>query len=90
MALLDANSRGLHAIDMIFLCTNMTQYYMQVDGIPQLIVMMEDVQKKAKWAGMPIANIELVMMAHAAQHFHARWMIWRASWPLTVHDMPGR
>ena len=35
--------------------------------------MMEDAQKKAKWAGMPITNIELVMMALAtvlaAQHF---------------------
>jgi hypothetical protein len=66
MALLDANSGGLHAIDMISLHTNMTQYYMQADGIPQCIVMMEDAQKKAKRAGMPIANVELVMMASAA------------------------
>ncbi len=46
---------------------------MQADGIPQFIVMMEDAQKKAKWAGMPIANVKLVMMALAAvlavQHF---------------------
>jgi hypothetical protein len=45
----------------------------QVDGIPQFIVMMEDASKKAKQAGMPIANVELVMMASvavlAAQHF---------------------
>ena len=34
VALFDANSGGLHAINMISLCTNMTQYYMQVDGIP--------------------------------------------------------
>jgi hypothetical protein len=73
MAHLDANSGGLHAIDMISLCSNMTQYYVQTDGIPQFIVMMEDAQKKAKRAGMPIANVELVMMASAAvlaaQHF---------------------
>jgi hypothetical protein len=73
MTFLDANSGGLHAIDMISLCTNMHQYYMQADGIPQYIIMLEDVQKKAKRAGMPIANIELVMMASAAilaaQHF---------------------
>jgi hypothetical protein len=35
--------------------------------------MLEDAQKKAKRAGMPIANIKLVMMALAAvllaQHF---------------------
>jgi len=73
MALLDANSGELHAVDMISLCTNMMQYYVQADGIPQFIVMMENVQKKAKRAGMPIADVELVMMAFAAvlvaQHF---------------------
>ncbi len=73
MALLDANSGGLHAVNMISLRTNMTQYYTQADGIPQYIVMMEDAQKKAKRAGMPIADVELVMMASAAvlaaQHF---------------------
>jgi len=51
---------------MISLRTNMTQYYVQADGIPQFIVMMEDAQKKAKQAGMPIADVELVMMASAA------------------------
>jgi hypothetical protein len=73
MAHLDANSGGLHAIDMISLRSNMTQYYIQADGIPQFIVMMEDSQKKAKQAGMPIADVKLVMMALAAilaaQHF---------------------
>ncbi len=51
----------------------MHQYYVQVDGNPQYIIMMEDAQKKAKRAGMPIADIELVMMASAAvlaaQHY---------------------
>jgi hypothetical protein len=47
MALLDANSRGLYALDMIMVHTDMMQYYMQVNGIPQFIVMMEDAQKKA-------------------------------------------
>jgi hypothetical protein len=66
MTFLDPNSGSLHAIDMISLRTNMHQYYMQADGIPQYIIMLEDAQKKAKRAGMPIANIELVMMASAA------------------------
>jgi hypothetical protein len=73
IAFLDANSGGLHAINMIFLRTNMHNYYTQVDGIPQYINMLEDAQKKAKQAGMPIANVELMMMASAAvfaaQHF---------------------
>ena len=34
MAHLNANSGGLHAIDMISLCSNMTQYHIQADGIP--------------------------------------------------------
>jgi hypothetical protein len=73
MAFLDANSGGLHAIDMITLCTNMHGYYTQADGIPQYIIMLEEAQKTAKRAGMPIADIKLVMMALAAvlavQHF---------------------
>jgi hypothetical protein len=73
MTHLDANSGGLHAIDMISLCSNMTQYYVQADGILQYIIMMEDAQKKVKQAGMPIADAKLVMMALAtilaAQHF---------------------
>ncbi len=65
ISFLDANNGGLHAIDMISLRTNMHQYYVQADGIPQYIIMLEDAQKKAKRASMPIANIELVMMALA-------------------------
>jgi hypothetical protein len=42
MAHLNANSGGLHAINMISFCLNMTQYYVQADGISQFIVMMED------------------------------------------------
>ena len=42
MAYLDTNSGGLHAINMISFCLNMTQYYVQADGISQFIVMMED------------------------------------------------
>jgi hypothetical protein len=73
MAFLDADSGGLHAVDMITIHTNMHGYYAQADGIPQYIIMLEEAQKKVKQVGMPIANIELVMMALAAilaaQHF---------------------
>ena len=83
MALLDANSGGLHAVNMITLHTNMIQYYVQAEGIPQFIVMTEDAQKKVKQAGMPITDVELVMMASAAvlaaQHF-----------PHEVTDWEGR
>jgi hypothetical protein len=62
MAFLDANSGGLHTVDMITLCTNMHRYYAQADGIPQYIIMLEEAQKKAKRVGMPIADIKLIMM----------------------------
>ena len=48
-------------------------YYEQADGIPQYIALLEDAQKKAKRANMPIADAKLVMMASTAvlsvQHF---------------------
>jgi hypothetical protein len=95
---LDANSGGLHAINMISLCTNMHQYYVRADSIPQYIVMLEVAQKKAKRAGMPIANIKLVMMALAAvlmaQHFPRKVNNWEglpsishtwAAWKTAFH-----
>jgi hypothetical protein len=66
IAFLNANSGGLHAINMISLRTNMHNYYTQVDGIPKYINKLEDAQKKATQAGMPIADVELMMMASAA------------------------
>jgi len=73
MAHLDANSGGLHAINMLTLRSSMQTYYEQADRIPQYIAMLEDAQKKAKSANMPIADAKLVMMALAAvlteQHF---------------------
>jgi hypothetical protein len=64
----------------ITLCTNMHGYYAQADGIPQYIIMLEEAQKKAKRAGMPIADIKLVMMASAAiiavQHFPCKFDNW--------------
>jgi hypothetical protein len=52
MALLDPNRGGLHAVDMISLCTNMTQNYVQADGIPKFIVMRQN-----GWAcPLPMSN----------------------------------
>jgi hypothetical protein len=81
IAFLDANSRGLHTINMISLRTNMHNYYTQVNGIPQYINMLEDAQKKATRAGMPITDVEIVMMASAAvlaaQHFPRKVDNWK-------------
>ncbi len=65
---------------MITFCTNMHGYYVQADGIPQYIIMLGEAKKKAKQAGMHIANIKLVMMALAAvlaaQHFPCKVDDW--------------
>jgi hypothetical protein len=91
MAHLNANSGGLHAIDMIALQTGMQAYYEQSDGIPQYIALLEDAQKKAKRAHMPIVDAELVMMASTAvlsvQHFPRKVDDWEGlpalarTWP---------
>jgi hypothetical protein len=54
MTFLDANSGGLHTIDMISLRTNMHQYYVQADGIPQYIVMLDDAQKRQSRRACPL------------------------------------
>jgi hypothetical protein len=53
IAFLDTNSRGLHAINMISLRTNMHNYYTQADGIPHYINMLEDVQKRRRGLACP-------------------------------------
>jgi hypothetical protein len=59
MALLDANRGGLHALDMITLRTDMMQYYVQADVIPQFIVMMEDQRKSLSGPArlLPMLNL---------------------------------
>jgi hypothetical protein len=58
----------------------MHNYYTQADGTPQSINMLEDAQKKVTRAGMPIADVKLVMMASAAvlatQHFPCKVDNW--------------
>ncbi len=48
ITLLNANSKCLRAFDIIALRTNMSQYYVQADGIPQFIVTMVEAQKKSR------------------------------------------
>ncbi len=46
MAFLNANSGGLHAVEILTLRTNMHGYYVQANGIPQYIIMLEEAQKR--------------------------------------------
>ncbi len=60
---LEKNSTGLHALDIIALRTNMLLLYKNAASMPDFILTMEEAQKKAKRAELPILDIELAMYA---------------------------
>ena len=60
---LDKNCGGLHTTDLINLPTEMHAYYAAAEGIPEYINMLEDAQRKAQCAAMPIADVQLVAIA---------------------------
>ncbi len=60
---LEKNSTGLHALDIIALRTNMLLLYKNAASMPDFILVMEEAQKKAKQAELPILDIELAMYA---------------------------
>ena len=60
---LEKNSTGLHALDIVALRTNMLLLYKNAASMPDFILTMEEAQKKAKRAELPILDIELAMYA---------------------------
>jgi hypothetical protein len=60
---LKKNSTGLHVLDVVALCTNMLLLYKNAVSMPDFILTMEEAQKKAKQAELPILDIELAMYA---------------------------
>jgi hypothetical protein len=60
---LKKNSTELHALDIVTLCTTMLLLYKKAASIPDFILTMEEAQKKAKRAKLPILDIELAMYA---------------------------
>ena len=60
---LEKNSTGLHALDIVVLRTNMLLLYKNAASMPDFILTMEEAQKKAKRAELPILDIELAMYA---------------------------
>jgi hypothetical protein len=60
---LQKNSTGLHALDIVALCSNMLLLYKNAVSMPDFILAMEEVQKKAKRAELPILDIKLAMKA---------------------------
>ncbi len=57
------NSTGLHALGIIALRSNMLLLYKNAASMPDFILAMEELQKKAKHAELPILDIELAMYA---------------------------
>ena len=60
---LKKNSTGHHALDIVTLRTSMLLLYKNATSIPDFILRMEEAQKKAKRAELPILDIELAMYA---------------------------
>jgi hypothetical protein len=60
---LEKNSTGLHALDIIALRSNMLLLYRNAASMPDFILAMEEAQKKAKRAELPILDIKLAMYA---------------------------
>jgi hypothetical protein len=60
---LKKNALGLHVIDISTLRTKMISYYENAASMPDYILIMEEAIQKAKQAGLPIDDKELVAMA---------------------------
>jgi hypothetical protein len=60
---LEKNSTGLHSLDIVALHTNKLLLYKNAASMPDFILAMEEAQKKAKQAKLPILEIELAMYA---------------------------
>ncbi len=63
LELLEKNSIGLHALDIVALRTNMLLLYKNAASMPDFILTMKEAQKKAKRATLPILDIELAIYA---------------------------
>jgi hypothetical protein len=95
MSLLDANSKELHALNMILLCSmDMMQYYLKVDGIPQFIVLMEDSQKRLNRLACLSLMLNLSLwhrrLSWQPSTSHVRSTLGKASCPHLARGKPGR
>jgi hypothetical protein len=59
-------SGGLHALDMVLLTIQMSQYYEGMLDIPKYIFLLEDTQRKAARACLPVTNLTLTFLASTA------------------------
>jgi hypothetical protein len=63
---LRARSSGLHALDMVSLTIQMSQFYKGTPNIPGYIQLLEDAQCKAPRTGLPVTNQTLTILASTA------------------------
>jgi hypothetical protein len=56
-------SGGLHALDIVLLTIQMSQYYEGASDIPEYIFLLEDAQRKAARACLPITDQTLTVLA---------------------------
>jgi hypothetical protein len=59
-------SGGLHALDMASLTIQMSQYYEGMPDIPEYIFLLEDAQRKAARACLPVTDQTLTVLASTA------------------------
>jgi hypothetical protein len=59
-------SGSLHALDMVLLAIQMSQYYEGTPDIPKYIFLLEDAQRKAARAHLPLTNQTLTILASTA------------------------
>jgi hypothetical protein len=57
---------GLHALDMVLLTIQMSQYYEGTPDIPEYIFLLEDAQRKAARACLPVTNQTLTVLGSIA------------------------
>jgi hypothetical protein len=57
---------GLHALDMVSLTIRMSKYYEGMPDIPKYIFLLEDTQRKAARAHLPVTNQTLTVLASTA------------------------
>ncbi len=73
-------SGGLHAMDMVLLTIQMSQYYEHTLDILKYIFLLEDAQRKAARARLPVTNQTLTVLAStallAADTFHRTTELW--------------
>jgi hypothetical protein len=87
-------SGGLHALDMVSLTIQMSQYCKGTPIIPKYIQLLKDVQRKAARAGLPVTDQTLTILAStallAADTFPRTTILWEELAPADKTGLHGK